>query len=99
MTEVENFLKQYRPRSTEYNESTARIFLPFHVQNPVTDQYNLNWTHGTTRVIYVELRGYEELYNAVSGDSASEICQLNLFVFFSSYPIFIVSCLFFYPFH
>lgn len=93
MIGFENFSKQYHTRNVEDIESTARILLPFQVQNHATDQYNLGCSNSTTRIICVEICGHGELYHIVCCDSAFKIYWLKLSVRLSFYPSFFVSCL------
>lgn len=69
----DNFLKSLRARSTDNIESTAKIPMPFPVQTHIYGKYNMGWRESSTRMVYVELRGFEENYGAHNDDSSFEI--------------------------
>lgn len=69
----DRFLKSCRSHNIENVEYTVRINLAFHVQSHIAEEYNLEWTDSSARVVYVEFRGQEEHYGAVQDESSSEI--------------------------
>lgn len=66
----ENCLKQLREKSSHSIESHARIALPIVVDTHIYGKYNLGWKDNSSRVVYVDLKAYEENY-AVQHDEDS----------------------------
>lgn len=69
----ENALKAHRERCVDTVESSARITLPFAVQTHVYGKYNLGWRENTARMVYIDLKAYEEHYGILQDDNSFEI--------------------------
>lgn len=66
-------LKRFRARDSDIIESTAQIALPFTVQTHVDARFNLGWKENTTRVVYVDLKAYEENYMVMRDENSFEM--------------------------
>lgn len=53
-------------------ESTASIALPFAIQTDVVQRYNLAWKEDNKRIVYVELKDYEEINHVLSDENLFE---------------------------
>lgn len=69
----ENALKAHRERCVDTVESTARVTLPFAVQTHIYGKSNLGWRDNMARMVYVDLKAYEEQYGILQDDKSFEI--------------------------
>lgn len=67
-------LKKFRQHSRHIVESIARFALPFPVQTHIVNQYPLGWLQSACRMIYVDLKAYEEEYALERNENSFEIC-------------------------
>lgn len=75
LTGFEQFLKSCTGSSTDSIDSTARILLPFQVQQKMFEKCNPEWVDSNAWILYVELCSHEERrYGAVQDDRSYEIC-------------------------
>lgn len=58
-----------------------RTNLPFQVQTHISEKLNLAWEYNPERLVYIELRRQEELYEVLIDNKSFEICWLNQNVF------------------
>lgn len=66
-------LKQFRNRADAEIESQSRIALPFPVQTHIAHKSNLAWTDNSTRMVYVDLKAYEDEYSLQQNENSFEI--------------------------
>ena len=69
----ENALKIHRKKSSDSVESLARIALPFPVQTHIEKRYNLGWKDDCTRMLYVDLKAYEQSYAILQDENSFEL--------------------------
>lgn len=69
----ETALKALRKKSSDSVQSTARIPLPFAVQTHIERKFNLGWRETNTRVVYVELKAYDEQYAVPEEENSFEM--------------------------
>lgn len=58
----ENVLKIFRQKSFHLIESTVGIGLPFSVETQIDAKYNLGRKDNYTRIVYVDVKFYDENY-------------------------------------
>lgn len=66
----ENALKNFRARASEDVESTASIPLPFAVETHIDSTHNLGWVDDNTRILYVDLKSYEDNYGVHNDENS-----------------------------
>lgn len=67
-------LKQFRKHSNEKIEATARIALPFPVQNHIAKRDNLGWLDNDCKVVYIDLKAHDDEYLVTRDENSFEIC-------------------------
>lgn len=69
----EHALKVFRSRSSDRVESLARIALPFAVQTHIECRNNLGWREDRSRMLYVDLKAYEQQYAEIKDENSFEL--------------------------
>lgn len=67
-------LKHFREHSTDKIESFALFPLPFAVQTHIHGRYNLGWKDNAARMVYVDLKAYDEMYAVLRDENSFEMC-------------------------
>lgn len=69
----ETALKNLRSRNIDKIESTAFIALPFQVQSHLESKFNLAWSDNNSKMLYVDLKAFIEVYAVAKDDEEFEL--------------------------
>lgn len=71
---IEAILKLFRGHITDKVESVACFPLPFALQIHIQGQCNLGWKDDPTRLVYVDLKAYDEMNTVMRDENSFELC-------------------------
>lgn len=70
----ENALKEYREKRADSVKSVVRIASPFAVETHIVRRSPLGWAENAARMIYNDMKAYEESYGVEQNGADFEIC-------------------------